>query len=75
MVTKYSTTTTTWDQYLGWDMNYVKDTILEKYKGQINTVEIYYPWYPSSALPTDYRNDRIILFTDNRGYVEKIEQR
>ena len=74
MVTKYSTITT-WDQYLGWDMNYVKDTILEKYKGQINTVLIIYPWYPSLALPTDSRNDRIILFTDNSSNVEKIEQR
>ena len=75
MVTKYSTTTTTWDQYLGLDMNFAKDTILEKYKGVINTVEIIHPYYPPTALPTDYKNDRIILFTDNRNNVAKVEQR
>lgn len=72
MVTTYSTTTT-WDQYLGWDSNVVKEKILEKYKGQINKVEII-PKYRWLHTPTDHQKDRILLFTDNKYNVMKIKR-
>lgn len=61
-----------WKQYLGMDGKIVRDTILEKHKGEINTVQILtrYAMYTS-----DFRLDRIRLFVDAKNKVYKIQQR
>ena len=60
-----------WKQYLGKDGNIARDEILQKYKGQINTVQILTRY----SMPTmDYKRDRIRLTVDKNNKAYKIQQ-
>ncbi len=60
-----------WKQYLGKDGNIARDEILQKYKGQINTVQILTRY---SMATMDYKVDRIRLTVDKNNKVYKIQQ-
>lgn len=60
-----------WKQYLGMDGNIARDTILEKHKGEINTVQILTRY---SMVTMGHKVDRIRLTVDDNNKVIKIKQ-